>query len=169
MSNELIFIIGLSIGALLGVVTISMFVSVRITDLHAEIRDLRVQRNLLKEELKKPKGNTGWGVKIQDLFDGKHPNYPHWKLQERIVRNGYIAQECCNCGYDDYREADMRGPYIINFLDGDGTNHEIDNIQLLCYNCFFIIKPVGKLLNTPKNTDQIRRKLEKVWNENEEE
>jgi flagellar biosynthesis protein FlhB len=56
MSNELIFIIGLSIGALVGVVTISMFVSVRITDLHAEIRDLRVQRNLLKEELKKPKG-----------------------------------------------------------------------------------------------------------------
>ena len=115
------------------------------------------------------KGNTGWGVKIQDLFDGKHPNYPHWKLQERIVRDGYIAQECCNCGYDDYRESDMRGPYIINFLDGDGSNHDIDNIQLLCYNCFFIIKPVGKMLNTPKNTDQIRRKLEKVWNENEDE
>ena len=38
------------------------------------------------------KGNTGWGVKIQDLFDGKHPNYPHWKLQERIIRNGYIKQ-----------------------------------------------------------------------------
>ena len=56
MSNELIFIIGLSIGALLGVVTISMFVSVRITDLQAEIRDLRVQRNLLKEELEKPQG-----------------------------------------------------------------------------------------------------------------
>ena len=56
MSNELIFIIGLSIGALVGVVTIAMFVSVRFTDLHAEIRDLRVQRNLLKEELKKPKG-----------------------------------------------------------------------------------------------------------------
>jgi|TARA_R100001163_G_C4981882_1_gene137711 type III secretory pathway component EscU len=56
MSSELIFIIGLSIGALLGVVTICLFVSVRITDLQAEIRDLRVQRNLLKEELEKPKG-----------------------------------------------------------------------------------------------------------------
>jgi|TARA_R100000234_G_C4970605_1_gene166012 type III secretory pathway component EscU len=56
MSSELIFMIGLSIGALLGVVTICLFVSVRITDLQAEIRDLRVQRNLLKEELEKPKG-----------------------------------------------------------------------------------------------------------------
>ena len=56
MSSELIFIIGLSIGALLGVVTICLFVSVRITDLQAEIRDLRVQRELLKKELEKPKG-----------------------------------------------------------------------------------------------------------------
>ena len=56
MSSELIFIIGLLIGAILGVVMICLFVSVRITDLQAEIRDLRAQRNLLKEELEKPKG-----------------------------------------------------------------------------------------------------------------
>jgi hypothetical protein len=47
MSSELIFIIGFSIGALIGVISISLFVSVRITDLQAEIRDLRVQRELL--------------------------------------------------------------------------------------------------------------------------
>ena len=59
--------------------------------------------------------------------------------------------------------------YIINFLDGDGSNHDIDNIQLLCYNCFFIMKPTGKMLNTPKNTNQIRKKLEQVWEENNDE
>ena len=111
------------------------------------------------------KGNTGWGIKIQDLFDGKHPNYPHWKLQERIIRDGYVKQCCSNCDYDDYREIDMRGPYIINFLDGDSTNHSLDNIALLCYNCFFIMKPTGKLLNTPKNTNQIKKKLQEVWEE----
>ena len=56
MSNEIIFIIGLSIGALFGVVTLCLFVSVRITDLQSEVRDLRVQRKLLKEELQKPQG-----------------------------------------------------------------------------------------------------------------
>ena len=56
MTSELVFIIGLSIGALIGVVTVCLFVSVRITDLQSEIRDLRVQRKLLKEELEKPKG-----------------------------------------------------------------------------------------------------------------
>ena len=114
------------------------------------------------------KGNTGWGVKIQDLFEGKHPNYPHWKLQERVVRDGYLKQECSNCGYDDYRPSDMRGPYIINFLDGDSTNHELDNLHLLCYCCFFITKPTGRLLNTPKNTNTLRKKLEEVWVEKDD-
>ena len=115
------------------------------------------------------KGNTGWGIKIQDLFAGKHPNYPHWKIQERIIRDGYVKQECSNCDYDDYRDVDMRGPYIINFLDGDHTNHSLDNIALLCYNCFFIMKPTGKMLNTPKNTNLIKKKLEEVWEENDSE
>ena len=115
------------------------------------------------------KGNTGCGIKIQDLFDGKHPNYPHWKLQERIVRDGYLKQCCSNCDYDDYREVDMRGPYIITFLDGDPTNHSLDNLALLCYNCFFIMKPTGKMLTTPKNTNLIRKKLEEVWEEKDSE
>ena len=126
----------------------------------------------LFEQNKNPTGlgistvkDTKYGVKIQDLFDGKHPNYPHWKLQERIIRDGYVKQCCSNCDYDDYREIDMRGPYIINFLDGDSTNHSLDNIALLCYNCFFIMKPTGKLLNTPKNTNQIKKKLQEVWEE----
>tara|TARA_R110002020_G_scaffold81267_1_gene202085 strand:+ start:1289 stop:1510 length:222 start_codon:yes stop_codon:yes gene_type:complete len=56
MSSDIIFIIGLSIGGLIGVVSISIFAAKRITDLDAEVRDLRVQRKLLKEELQKPQG-----------------------------------------------------------------------------------------------------------------
>ena len=67
MGNELIFIIGLSIGALLGVVTICLFVSVRITDLQAEIRDLRIQRQLLKEEIEKPRGKPKPRVKRKKI------------------------------------------------------------------------------------------------------
>ena len=56
MSSELVFIIGITIGSLLGVVSISIFAASRITDLDSEVRDLRVQRKLLKEELQKPQG-----------------------------------------------------------------------------------------------------------------
>ena len=63
----------------------------------------------------------------------------------------------------------MRGPYIINFLDGASTNHSLDNIALLCYNCFFIMKPTGRMLTTPKNTTLLRKKLEQVYNEKDNE
>ena len=56
MSSELIFIIGFSIGALIGVISISIFAAGRITDLQSDVSDLRVQRKLLKEELEKPQG-----------------------------------------------------------------------------------------------------------------
>ena len=114
------------------------------------------------------KGNTGWGLKIQDIFDGKHPNYPHWKLQERVIRDGYIKQECSNCGYSDCRDKDLRGPFLICFFDGDSSNHSLDNLHLLCYNCFFITKPTGRMLNTPKNTTLLRKKLMSVYEEKEE-
>ena len=50
MSNEIVFVIGLSIGGIVGVFALSLFVSRRIVDLQSEIRDLRIQRKLLKEE-----------------------------------------------------------------------------------------------------------------------
>ena len=55
MNEWLLFIIGLSIGSLIGVVSISLFVSTRITDLQTEVYDLRVQRQLLRDELDKPR------------------------------------------------------------------------------------------------------------------
>jgi len=114
------------------------------------------------------KGNTGWGIKLDDIFDGKNPNYPHWKLQERVIRNGYVAQECSNCGYCEVREKDLRGPFLICFFDGDGTNHKLENLHLLCYNCFFIVKPTGRMLTTPKNVTLLRKKLEEVWVEKDD-
>ena len=114
------------------------------------------------------KGNTGWGLKIQDIFDGKHPNYPHWKLQERVIRDGYVKQECSNCVYSECRDKDLRGPFLICFFDGDSSNHRLDNLHLLCYNCFFITKPTGRMLNTPKNTTLLRKKLMSVYEEKEE-
>jgi len=85
------------------------------------------------------------------------------------VRDGYLKQECSNCGYDDYREKDMRGPYMICFLDGDPKNHALDNLHLLCYNCFFIVKPTGRMLTTPQNVTLLRKKLEEVWDETTDE
>ena len=105
------------------------------------------------------KGNTGWGVKIQDLFDGKHPNYPHWKLQERIVRDGYLKQECSNCGYDEYRPADMTKPLMLDYLDDDQTNKDLANLRVLCYNCYYILKMDRLDVDVPSNVKSFQKAL----------
>ena len=114
-------------------------------------------------------GSTGFGVTVNDIFGGNHPNYPHWKLQALLVRSGHFVQRCSNCGYEETRDMDGKGPFIIDFLDGDGSNHVPENIRLLCYNCFFLIKPVGKMMKTPKDVMYLRRNMWKVFKQTDRE
>ena len=58
---------------------------------------------------------------------------------------------------------------MICFLDVDSQNNALDNLHLLCYNCFFIMKPTGRMLTTPKNTTLLRKKLEQVYKEKDNE
>ena len=109
-----------------------------------------------------------YAVKLSDIFSNKHPNYPHWKLQQRLIKHAILVQVCSNCGYDEIREVDLKGPFLINFLDGDYKNMHQDNITLLCYNCFFQMKRPGRTLTTPANVGVLTRKLMEVYEEEEE-
>ena len=56
MSEWILLFIGMSIGSILGFILTSLFTVSKMTDLNLEIQDLRVQRQLLREELDKPRG-----------------------------------------------------------------------------------------------------------------
>jgi uncharacterized membrane-anchored protein YhcB (DUF1043 family) len=53
MNEWVLFTIGIFIGGIVGVMTIALVSTSKTADLHSEIRDLRTQRKLLKEELLK--------------------------------------------------------------------------------------------------------------------
>ena len=53
MNEWVLFTIGIFIGGIVGVMTIALVSMSKTADLHSEIRDLRTQRKLLKEELLK--------------------------------------------------------------------------------------------------------------------
>ena len=53
MSDWLLFTIGLILGNIIGIVFSAILTSGKISDLHSEIGDLRVQRKLLKNEIQK--------------------------------------------------------------------------------------------------------------------
>ena len=90
-------------------------------------------------------------AELEDIFAGKNPSYSSTKLLHRCFREGYLAEECSNCGYDEYRPSDMTKPLMLDYLDDDGTNKELANLRVLCYNCFFIMKGKRLKVKVPKN------------------
>lgn len=76
---------------------------------------------------------------LDDILEGKHPDYPVWKLKRRLLKNGYMLEKCNNCGFEERRVTDFRVPLVLDFLDGDRTNHKYDNLRMLCLNCSFLI------------------------------
>ena len=90
-------------------------------------------------------------VELQRIFNGEHPSYSQVKLQERLIREAYIAEECSNCGYCERRTDDLTIPLILDYMDDDGTNKALENLRLLCFNCFFIMKGKRLKVKVPKN------------------
>ena len=88
---------------------------------------------------------------LTEILSGNNPNYSTAKLQYRLVREGFIAEEGSNCGYDEYRPADMSKPLQLDYLDDDSTNKELSNLRLLCFNCYYILKLYREEPAVPSN------------------
>ena len=102
-------------------------------------------------------------VELEDIFSGKHPSYSNTKLLHRCFREGYLAEECGNCGYDEYRAYDMSKPLMLDYLDDDGTNKALENLMLLCFNCFYIIKGKRLKVDLPKNIKSFKRAVNNLF------
>ena len=61
------------------------------------------------------------------------------KIKTRGIAEGYLKEECYHCGFQERRLTDYKIPLLLNFKDGNKCNHLLDNVQLLCYNCYFLL------------------------------
>ena len=92
---------------------------------------------------------------IDKILQGEHPNYPVWKIRNRLLALEIFESKCNCCGYEEERLTDNTVPLLLDHIDGDTTNHKLENIQLLCLNCYYT--QVGN----PYNKDK-----EHYWNYN---
>jgi hypothetical protein len=74
---------------------------------------------------------------INDILDGKHPEFPVHRLKDKLIRANIKKPECEQCGFKERRIVDGKLPLLLNFDDGNNKNHKLDNMRLLCYNCTF--------------------------------
>ena len=102
-------------------------------------------------------------VELQAIFKREHPSYSQTKLQERLIREAYVAEECSNCGYCERRTDDLTIPLILDYLDDDGTNKALENLRLLCFNCFYIMKGKRLKVDLPKNIKGLKRAVNNLF------
>ena len=75
---------------------------------------------------------------LDDILLGKHPTYSREKLLRRLLVNNYFPEQCCNCGFCQKRPSDLRTPLVLNTINGNKTDYRLENLEVLCYNCYFI-------------------------------
>ena len=60
------------------------------------------------------------------------------KIKFRMFEAGYLREECYHCGFHECRVSDNKIPLIMRFKNGNKQHYRLDNIEMLCYNCYFL-------------------------------
>jgi hypothetical protein len=84
--------------------------------------------------------NHGKGPDLQKLLSGElyTESYSIDKFKNRLIAEAILAEECSCCGFKEQRVSDYRVPLLLNFKDYNKRNWKRDNIEFLCYNCYFL-------------------------------
>jgi len=80
---------------------------------------------------------------IEGRIDPAHFN-PQ-KIKYRLITEGYLKEECSNCGFHERRVTDYKIPLILHFKDKNKQHYRLENLEMLCYNCYFLM--VGEVFN----------------------
>lgn len=77
---------------------------------------------------------------LMDMLEGKIPidHFTPDKIKSRIITEGFLEEKCVRCGMTEKRVIDAKAPLILHFKDGNKRNYRLENLDLVCYNCYFL-------------------------------
>ena len=96
-------------------------------------------QHLNQEGIGVKKGWATYKIPIDDIITGKRQppkQYSFSVLKKRLIEDGYLQDECSSCGYNEINLATEEVCLNLDFVDGDTKNFKIDNLKLLCPNCY---------------------------------
>ena len=75
-----------------------------------------------------------------DIIEGRidTSSFSPDKIKYRLITEGYLEEKCTNCGFQERRVLDYKMPLLLNFKDNNKKNYKLDNVELLCYNHYFL-------------------------------
>ena len=96
-------------------------------------------------------------ISIQEILEGKHPQYQTYKLKTRLIDEGYKEDKCEKCGWCEKLEDSKYTPCELHHIDGNPENHLLSNLIILCPNCHSLTKSYR--FRRGKTNEQRGRKL----------
>ena len=99
-----------------------------------------VHKNQVGKGIPKFLKNHGKEPDLQKLLSGElyTESYDINKFKRRLIAEAILPEECSCCGFKEQRVSDYRVPLLLNFKDYNKRNWKRDNIEFLCYNCYFL-------------------------------
>jgi len=84
--------------------------------------------------------NKGKEPALKDIIEGRVPidSYTPEKLKNRLIQESYLQECCSKCQFAERRVIDYKVPLILNFKDNNKKNWSLENLELLCYNHYFL-------------------------------
>ena len=83
------------------------------------------------------KKSTNFKVELDDIFNGKHPDYSSRIFKKRLINEGLIEEQCNLCNWNESRLTDNKICLHLDYINGDSKDKSYDNLRLLCSNCYF--------------------------------
>tara|TARA_B110000240_G_C13349288_1_gene389026 strand:- start:26 stop:652 length:627 start_codon:yes stop_codon:yes gene_type:complete len=77
---------------------------------------------------------------LLDIIEGRAnaSSFTPAKIKYRLITEGYLEEKCANCGFEERRVLDYKMPLLLHFKDNNKKNYKLDNVELLCYNHYFL-------------------------------
>jgi hypothetical protein len=77
---------------------------------------------------------------LMDIIEGRAnaSSFTPEKIKYRLITEGHLEEKCSMCGFIERRVLDYKMPLLLNFKDNNKKNYKLENIELLCYNHYFL-------------------------------
>lgn len=115
-------------------------------------------------KMRSNKYNDEW---LKRILSGEvySPTYSLDEFKSKLIHQCILPEECNKCGFKEQRIYDYKVPIILNFIDKNKKNWKQDNLEFLCYNCYFLT--VGDLYSgnkiKPKDNFENKEIEDEIW------
>ena len=79
------------------------------------------------------KGGNHNKIDLNEILEGKHPQYQTYKLKHKLYKAGIKENKCEICGLEEWNGQKIECE--LDHIDGNSKNHLLENLRIICPNC----------------------------------